>query len=364
MFVSWHLMRYLSKNLWHWFLIVGASFGTVIAIFDIIDLLRRVSGKVEITGLLTIKMLLCRFPMHFQEILPFVMFFAAILCLWRLNRSYEIIALRAIGLSIWQILFPLVCLSFFIGCVDLMVFSPFSAKLMGRFEYLENRYLNEKQETFEVSETGIWLRERLGQDYRIVHASHMDEEKGQLNRVTVYTFDGNQVFKNRIDAQVAQLVDGRLLLQNLWQADTQQAPQRIKKMELKTGLSFNNIQQSFADPRTLPFWELPYYGDLMTQAGLSSQRYDLQWYTLISKCFWLSIMVVLAACFALGSVRQSNTWRMIILGVAVAFFFYFFKDITAAMGSAGTIPPFMAAFASSCIAALFAITRLLYVEEG
>lgn len=361
---SWTMTRYLAYNLWQWFLIISTAFGSIIAVFDAIDLLRRAGGKADITGLLVFKMLLCRFPMHFQEILPFVMFFAAILCLWRLNRFYEIIAMRALGLSVWQILSPMVILAVTIGLIDLFIFSPFSSKLMDRFDYLENLYLHEQKNAYEISSTGIWLKEKIGDQYRIIHAGHMDEEKGQLHPLTIYIFDQKQVFLSRMDAHFAQLREGQLILHNVWQADTLSSPQMSQKLVIQTQMSFTNIHQSFADPRTIPFWSLPEYASMMNQAGMSSQRYDLQFYTLIAKSIWLGIMVVLAACFGIGTVRQAHPWRVIILGILVAFLIYFFKDVTAAMGQAGTIPPFLAAFASCCIAALFAITRLLYVEEG
>jgi lipopolysaccharide export system permease protein len=357
-------LRYLARVLVHWMLIVTLAIGSVIAIFDFTELFRRVATKNTVDVPLMLKMLALRFPLHIQEILPFIVLFAAIMTFWRLNRSSELIVMRASGLSIWQILFPMISLALVIGIGDLVFFSPFSAKLMNRYEVLENKFLNDRSSHFAIAETGLWLKEQYQKENRIIRVGHIDFDNKLLYNVTLYHFNPDNQLEQRLDANIASLDHQILKLKNVWRIKPGSVAQKIEKEQYHTSLNLQNIRDSFADPKTLPFWSLLYYSHLMEQSGLSGQRYLIHWHSLLAKCIWLAVMIVLAATFSLNPLRSKQAPLMLGLGVIASFILYFFRDMSTAMGLAGTIPSMLAAWAPTGVTALFAATKLLYSEDG
>lgn len=358
--------RYLMVTLINWGLIVMLAVSSIMAIFDFTELFRRAATKSNVGVGLIFKMLLLRFPTHIQEILPFIVLFAAILAFWRLNRNHELVIMRVSGLSIWQILMPMITIAFLLGVFDLVFLSPLSAKLMGRFENLQNRYLNENAEMTTLSETGLWLkdRDRNNGTERVIRVERIDFNKNILQGISVYEFDSNSKFDVRTDAREAFLDDTGLHLYEGWQVKPGTVAKYFKDITLATLLNLRNIQESFANPKTLPFWSLIYYANLMEQSGLSGQRYLLRWHGLLAGCVWLGVMVMLAATFSLNPVRSKKTSLIISTGVFVSFLLYFFRDMSTAMGHAGTIPSLLAAWAPTIVTAIFAATKLLYSEDG
>lgn len=356
--------RYLIQTFLNWLLVVALAVGSIVAIFDFTELFRRAATKSKIGVPLILKMLLLRFPTHIQELLPFVILFGAIMALWRLNRNNELIVMRSAGISIWQILSPMILLALSIGFFDLVFLGPYSAKLMSRFEVLEDKYLTDRAETISIVETGLWLREHHDQSERILRITRIDFNKKLLEKVTMYEFNAKNELVKRLDAENAILDQHILEMNNVWQSYPRAISEKLDHIKFATTLSLQNIQESSADPRTLPLWMLMYYADLMEQSGLSSQKYLLRWHSLISGCLWLGVMIILAATFSLNPARSKQTSLMFGIGVLSAFILYFFRDMTAALGLAGTIPSILAAWAPTLVTALFSITKLLYSEDG
>jgi lipopolysaccharide export system permease protein len=359
-----HFSRYLIVTLVNWGLIVTLAVSSIMAIFDFTELFRRAATKSAVGVGLIFKMLLLRFPTHIQEILPFIVLFAAMLAFWRLNRNHELIVMRASGLSIWQVLMPMVTIALLIGIFDLVFLGPLSAKLMSRFEILQNRYLNETTEMSTLSETGLWLKDKHKSTERVIRVEYIDFNKNILHGISVYEFDPNSKFAVRTDAHKAYLNDTGLHLYEGWQVKGGEVAKKFKEITFATLLTLHNIQESFANPKSLPFWSLISYANLMEQSGLSGQRYLLRWHGLLAGCIWLGVMVMLAATFSLNPVRSQRTSLIISTGVFISFLLYFFRDMSTAMGHAGTIPSLLAAWAPTGLTAIFAATKLLYSEDG
>lgn len=362
--ITYSLSKYLVANFMKWFVITSSAIGFIFSLFDLMELFRRTSGKADVGIGLVIKIFLFRFPSYFQEILPFVLFFAAIISFWRLNRNQELLIIRASGVSIWQILAPLVGVSLLIGLTDLLILNSFSAKLLGKATHLENKYIYQQQNPFSISKGGFWLREIVGERQIILHATHFDGKAQTLYNVNAYIFDEKDRFIERFDAKQGLLEKNHLNLSHGWHLQKDGFPERFKAYQLDTNLSVQSIQDSFLDPKTLTFYTLRSYGTLLETSGLSATQYFMQWHALLARCLWLAVMVLLAATFSMTPIRSGGTMKLIVGGIAVTFLLYFLRDITYALGSSGNLPPLLAAWVPTLVTAFFATTKLLYSEDG
>jgi Predicted permeases len=358
------LSGYLVKTFLKWVLITAAAVGSIFALFDFLELLRRTSAKPLVTLELVLKMFAYRFPSYFQDILPFVIFFAAILTLWRLNKNQEFLIIKASGVSIWQFLLPLSAIALVIGLSDLLIMNSFAAKLVARYYTLENRYIHERDNPVTVSEHGFWLRENVQDHHFILHAKHFDVSQAAFYNLELYNFSDRDEFIERFDAKIAKIEGSYIKLQEGWRIVRDGFPQKFNRIQLPTRLTLERIQESFSNPKTLTFYSLKSYAKLMDDSGLAAHKYFMQWHGLIARAFWLAVMVMLAATFTLRPLRSGGTAVMIACGITIAFILYFLRDITYALGNAGTLPPILAAWVPTIVTGLFAATKLLYSEDG
>ena len=362
--LGYTLSKYLINVFVRWLLVTTAVLGSIFGLIDLMEMLRRLSTKADITFLRAVEMFFYRFPCYFQEILPFVVLFAAIVAFWRLNKKQELVVIRLSGVSIWQILTPLMGAAFVLGLLDMLIFNPLAANLLSRFYTFENQYIYQHQTPFSISEEGFWLREQKHNRQVILHAKHFDEEQRALYNLTLYVFDGGDRFLERYDARLGILSNKSILLNQGWHTSKEGIPEKFVNQFIETSLTLQSINESFLNPKTLTFYTLRSYGHLMEKSGLSALAYFVQWHTLVSRCVWLAVMVMLAATFAIRYQRVRGGLMMIGLGVALAFLLYFLRDITYALGMSGGLPPVLAAWVPTLVTGLFAATKLLYSEDG
>ena len=228
------LSGYLIKTFLKWTLITSAAVGSIFSLFDFLELLRRTSAKPQVTLELVLKMFVYRFPSFFQDILPFVIFFAAILTLWRLNKNQEFLIIKAAGVSIWQFLLPLSTIAFIIGLGDLLVINSIAAKLVTKFYTLENRYIHERENPVTVSEHGFWLRENVQDHHFILHAKHFDVSQAVFYNLELYNFNARDEFIERFDAKIAKIEGPYIKLQEGWRILRDGFPQKFNRVQLQT----------------------------------------------------------------------------------------------------------------------------------
>lgn len=94
-------------------------------------------------------------------------------------------------------------------------------------------------------------------------------------------------------------------------------------------------------------------------------KHYLHYLSLLASPFLLCAMILIAAVFALRpNNRRGGVMFLIVGGVSTGFIFYFMSQVIYAFGLNGYIPPFMAVWTPTLIAALISITVLLHLEDG
>jgi lipopolysaccharide export system permease protein len=129
-------------------------------------------------------------------------------------------------------------------------------------------------------------------------------------------------------------------------------------------MTFDRIQESFASPETISFWDLPGFIRLMENAGFSATRHRLYWHRLLAGPLLVAAMVMLAATFSLRPPRRGGAPGLIIAGVLSGFLLYFMSNVVAALGLSSSIPVVLAAWTPAGVSTLIAITLLLHLEDG
>ena len=109
---------------------------------------------------------------------------------------------------------------------------------------------------------------------------------------------------------------------------------------------------------------MPSYIALLDSSGLKSLKYRVYWHSLLASALWIGSMVLLAAAFSCRPLRQGKTLLMILIGLIVGFFLYFFKDVTFALGSSGRLPPLIAAWLPPCLTVMVGAVLVFNQEDG
>ena len=93
--------------------------------------------------------------------------------------------------------------AFMFGAVATTVYNPVAAMLHERSKRLEADMLGENMSALQESTSGFWVRQKSADGAAIINAKTSREQGAQLGGVTIYTFDVDGHFQQRIEAQSA-----------------------------------------------------------------------------------------------------------------------------------------------------------------
>ncbi len=360
------LSIYIGRSFLLSFAVVFVVFLGIIFLFDTLELMRRATNEAIGLGVI-LEMGLLKLPNLGQQALPFAVLFGGMAAFWRLTRTSELVVARAAGVSAWQFLFPVLFIAFTIGVLKLGAFSPLSSALLGKFERLETQLFRGQSSLLSISPTGLWLRQASDVDQSVIHANKVTihDNSIELGDVTIFVTEGSDKFLQRIDAKTAQLEDGFWHLIDVTIVDrSKDQPQVLPEHWIATDITLNNINESFAPPETLSFWDLPAFIANLDRAGFSALRHRLYFHSLLSAPLLLCAMVLIAATFTLKQSRRGNPTYVIVAGIMTGFLLFFLSDVVSALGLRENIPVVLAAWTPSGVSTLLGLALVFHLEDG
>lgn len=359
----WTLYRYLAAQFLSG---VGMVFGGFVFLsfsIDVVDIFDHTAGK-QVPTSAVIGMAFLQMPSLALKLLPFAVLLGGVFAFVRLSRSQELLAIRAAGVSAWNLLAPPLVVAILLGIFTVTVFTPFSARLLVEFSALEAKYIRGQASQLDVSRNGMWLRQGDAHAQSVVHALRVANQGVQLDDVVIFLYGAGDKFLGRIEARSAELVQGAWMLHDAWVSDTEGHPRHHDRYFVPTSLTPSRIQESFAPPDTLSFWALPGFIRTAQQAGFRATRYLLYFDTLLALPAMFAAMVFMAASFSLRLARLGGLGRIIVESALAGFGVYFFSNITQALGNTAILPVALAAAAPATAAILIGMTLVFHNEDG
>jgi lipopolysaccharide export system permease protein len=359
------LSAYIARHFFAWFCGVFGAMAVVTFLADYIELIRRGGSKIQATLGLLFEMAALQSPQTAQEVLPFAVLFGTMLAFWRLTRNNELVIVRAAGVSVWQFLTPAVLVALLIGIVAVTIFNPIASVAAAAYEKLDARILGEGSDETLLSNAGFWLRQSDGAgDQIIIHGVRFASPDQMLDTVSIFFFDDRTRFTSRIDARTARLETGYWLIEDgvRWRPD--KPSESFAHWQLPTQLTPRKIEQSFASPDTMSFWDLPGFIELLERSGFPAERHRLHYDVMLARPFLLCSMVLIAAVFSLRMQRRGGTTMMIVGGVASGFVLFVVSNVVFALGISANVPVALAAWTPTGVSLIFGASTLLHLEDG
>src|SRR5207344_596650 len=358
------LSRYFGLRFLSAVLVVFAGIFALVALIDYIELMRRAGDIPNVSAVLVAKTSFYRVPQVVERILPFCVLIGAMSCYLNLSRRLELVVARSAGLSAWQFVAPALLVAFVLGLAATAIYNPVSAILQERSKRFEAELFGHTASALSRSGGTFWVGQRTDEGQAIINAVSSRDQGINLNGVSVFTFDTEGRFKQRIEARAAVLEPGVWVLRDARVYALAVLPVKQSEFLLKTSLTPEQVRESFATPETVPFWELPQYIQIAEHAGLVAAGYRLQFQKLLARPFLLAAMVLLAAAVSLRFFRFGGVQKMVLSGVAAGFLLYVLSKVTEDLSKAELMHPVAAAWLPVFAGGVTGFIALLYQEDG
>ena len=362
------LTRYTVSRFLMIFLATLTVLTAIILLFDLVELLRQAAKREDAAFFDVMTLALLKSPQMVHIIFPFVVLISGMIFFLLFNRSSELIVMRALGMSAWNVLTPLVILIFGLGLLDIFAFSPISSQTARRYERLEERIGLTASSPFKWTEDGFWWRENTDNGTLVIRASQVHHDKGKisLTDVSILDLSKEDLYRRHIESQKATLKDGKLYVSQAFIIEPEKEKTTIKKtLSFETTLSLERLLEKFDEPQTMSFWRFPHFIQFLKHAGFSARQHEVYFFELTAFPLFLVAMLLISALFTLPpSNRRGGIFLRVLGALGTGFGLYFFSRITNVMGLNASLPLFLAAWGPALIAIPICISCLLHLEDG
>ncbi len=380
--MSWTLSCYVARRFLFTFLATFSAVFVLVVLVDMVELLRK-SADSNVGFDTVILLAFMHAPAVTITAAPFTVLLAAMAAFARMARESELVVTRAAGVSVWRLTAPAVISAIFLGAVSFAVYNPVASAMSARFDSLEAKHFGHSTSRLMVSSEGLWLRQGSGEGQTVIHARSASGTVERLWQVTVFQFDADDKLRSRLNARAAKLEQGYWRLNGVleWQLADLAGPgagdgngelaptasgiaTERDEIRLPTDLTRDRIVESFSDPQTISFWDLPDFISVLIQSGFSADRHLLHWHSLLAAPVVFAAMVLIGAAFSMRHARFGGLGAMALGCVIAGFVYYVLYDVAKALGASGTVPVVLAAWAPPASAVLLSLGLLLHLEDG
>jgi lipopolysaccharide export system permease protein len=343
---------------------VFASIFVLLVLVDYIEMVRKTSGLVSASAITVAETSLFRVPQLLEKMMPFCILIGAMTCYLALSRRLELVVARAAGVSAWQFIAPALASAIVLGIFATAIYNPMSANLRELSKRMEAELFGSAPGGGVQDASGFWINQVNNDGQVIINAARSEQQGVRLSGLTLFRFDNDSQFKERIEAREATLEKGRWLFKSARRYALDAPPVDQDSFELATNLTPAQVRNSFSTPETVSFWQLPSYIRSSESSGFATAGYRLQYHKLIAQPFLLAAMVMLAAAVSLRFFRFGGVQKMVLSGVGAGFLLYVLSKVTEDLSKADLMHPIAAAWLPVLVGGLTGFLALLYQEDG
>jgi LPS export ABC transporter permease LptG/LPS export ABC transporter permease LptF len=334
------------------FLVLGA-FLMLFLVFTVFDLLADILRN-GISALVVCEYLISVIPFYLYSILPLGVLMAVLITLGVLQRSSEITAIKATGISVYRIIVPLLIVAVLLG----------SALFFSDEFYLP--YANKRQDSLRSAIKGkpaqTYLNPRrnwiFGQHSDIYYYQLFDSDRDQFGNLSVFQFyPGTFQLSNRVFAGSAHWEDRlqRWVCTQGWERRFQGAAMDKNGYRTYDVATFPSISEppSYFKKEVKPYSEMN-YGELaryirdLQQGGFDVVRLRVQLQKKLAYPVIAVVMAILAVPFALSTGRRGAITG-IATAIGIALVYWTVSGLFEAMGNVSQLPPVLAAWSPNLI---------------
>ncbi len=299
----------------------------------------------------------------FQWTLPYGVLLATLLTLGTLSRHSEITAMKAGGVSLYRITFPLFFIVLFISLCSFLGNEYLVPLTNHKTRYLLSVQLRKEPPASFFKNYKIWYRS----DHHIFNIQLLDPKKKALKGVTLYEFDDRFRCLQRIDASEVKWINGKWKFYDGSVRDfdeggsIQTTP--FRELEVSLAENWESFESIERQSREMSYTDLRTYIQRIQSAGYDSTRYLVELYAKLSYPFLNLIMILIGVPFALKTGRSGGVALSIGVSVLIGFAYGVTFYVFLSFGKSGVLSPFLSAWIPTILFGLAGIFTLMSLRQ-
>lgn len=319
------IKRYLFKTAFKYIIINQLIILFLVIFLNLIELTRALSSDdkslFSFFYLSTLKI-----PSIINETSPFVIIISTAFLFRYLITNNELISVRNIGFSIFDIFQPITLSVLLFGLFILFFLNPLSSITETKYnKYLENN--TEDMYSINFSENSLWIKNKnIENDIYYINIEKFDIKEMKAQNIKIVSIKNNN---NKFLQAENGKIEGRIFILNKvnYFNIIKNTYEYKESMNLILNFSKENILSSVINYKNIPYYDYINHINTLKKFNLYSPAVSLFYLSEIMKPFFMILLSFVVMGFSAKYKRNESFFKILFLSVLFGFIFYILREL-------------------------------------
>ena len=269
---------------------------------------------------------LIKIPSIINESIPFITIIAIAFLFRNLINNNELISIRNVGKSIFDVYTPIAFAILLIGLLILIIINPLSTVLESKFDKIVNKDLSNMY-SIKIINNSMWIKNQVNEnDMNYINLENLDTSTMFSKSIKILQINENE---NKILlAENGHIDDQVFNLNNVTIFDIKNEKYtNFDNFVINLNFSSKNIIESISNYKYIPFYN--YYSHLrnLHKFNLHSNEISLYYLSEITKPFFLIILGFVVMGYSGKFKRNENFFKVLFISILIGFLFFILKEL-------------------------------------
>ncbi len=358
------LDRYITKPIIFSFLGCLAVFISLYVISDILSKLDEIL-KNHANLLFLSQYYLANFPRIFTETSPIAMLLSTIYTFGRFNHDNELIAMRASGLSLWQISFPVFIIGLILSIAVFFVNEKFIPEAASKSEKMRLAIEGKDKDSGARGQI-IHNLTFYGLGNKLFFINSFSAKTAAMEGINILEHDNHQNLTAKVFAKQGTYRENRWVFYEFTRYNYDDQGQILGDAVYspEQTMDIAETPQDFLLQRKRPeFMNIAQLEDYIWRLKRSGAKGALrnllvEFYQRYAVSFSSIVLILIGLPFSFASRRKSNLFSSFGICLSISFLYYIFTAISLALGKNGALFPLLATWLIPISFSLIAINKI------
>ena len=339
-------------------LLIFFFLGIILNLFEEIEFFKGLDQHFSLPFILSLSFI----PTLVIELLPFVVFLASVFYFLRLKSNKDLLSVKIFGYSNLKITLIVAFFTFLFGFFILFAINPITSTLIKYYETEKATHTRDVVHLISINKNGIWIKEVDETGYKIISAENIENDI--LKNISIFVFDNSSNVLKRIESKSATISSNPWIMDDVIIFNfSDNTKNMIKTYEFKTDNVLEKINSLYRNLNTLSFLDIIKNYEQLNEIGYSKRLLNEQIHKFVSLPFFLSLMVILASIFTIGTTNPKQNYYYILLSIFVSVVIFYFKDLSIALGQTDRISLTLSVWMPVIAVGLFCSIGVIQINE-
>lgn len=290
-------------------------------------------------------------------VIPVATLLGSVIALAILNRSNELIAMRAAGIGFRRLARPLLCCGLVSASLVISLNEWILPPVNERIHYLETVRIGNTEEMTFYKKDQIWFKDGP----RVYHIDLFLPTEGLLRGITLYELDKQTRPILRMSAAEGTVVDGRWTFSEVQALDMGDHPSLTQVDHLPFDYGLDALAMLEKRPDEMNFMQLRGFIGKLRSEGVPTHTYETEMHARFAFGLVSILLAVVGLPFAVRPARHGGAMSGVALAIAAGFSYWLVFSFVLTLGKNGLAPPLLAAWTPNLLflgAAIFFHRRM------